>query len=204
MLCWNRFFINCHLKIRVDKSSSELICVINFKPKSLSHRLHRSTPDMVSVIRAANLYMTIFRLASRVREMHILISEMHNMDLEMHNMDLDPSKMCTRRDFCPRRDAYYGFAQRIFWAICSAETVYWKPLIILSKVISYFQDFFLTTTLMKSEIVWAWSWFSLTSMNLQKVWGWSWFSLTSMNLRIRAFFSDWLSYMHWYLASPSR
>ena len=40
----------------------------------------------------ANLYMTIFRLASRVRETHILISE-------MHNMDLDPSKMCTRRTF---------------------------------------------------------------------------------------------------------
>ena len=62
----------------------------------------------------ANLYMVIFRLASRVRETHILISEMHNMDFEMHNMDFDPSKMCTRRIFCPRRDAYYGFAKRAF------------------------------------------------------------------------------------------
>jgi hypothetical protein len=33
--------------LRVDGRSSELICGINFKPKSLSHRLHRSTPDMV-------------------------------------------------------------------------------------------------------------------------------------------------------------
>ena len=47
----------------------------------------------------ANLYMTIFRLASRVRETRFLISEMHNMDLEMHNMHLDPSKNRVRRDF---------------------------------------------------------------------------------------------------------
>jgi len=56
--------------------------------------------------------------------MHILISEMHillkiaqncskllkiaqNARLEMHNMRLDPSKMCTRCTFCPRRDAYF-------------------------------------------------------------------------------------------------
>ena len=32
---------------RIDKSSNELICAINFKPTLLSHRLHRSTPDMV-------------------------------------------------------------------------------------------------------------------------------------------------------------
>jgi hypothetical protein len=40
----------------------------------------------------ANLYMTIFRLASRVRETLILISEMHNMGFEMHNMHLTPPK----------------------------------------------------------------------------------------------------------------
>ena len=66
-------------------------------------------------VRAANLYMTIFRLASRVRETRILISEMHNMDFKTHiNMDFDPSKMCTKRAFCPRRNAYYGFAKRAF------------------------------------------------------------------------------------------
>jgi hypothetical protein len=32
---------------RVDKSSNRLICVINFKPTLLSHRVRRSTPDMV-------------------------------------------------------------------------------------------------------------------------------------------------------------
>ena len=40
--------------IRVDESSSVLICVINFKPKSLSHRLHRSTPDL-SISRRVHL-----------------------------------------------------------------------------------------------------------------------------------------------------
>ena len=122
--CWNQFSPNCHLKIRVDKSSSELICVINFKPKSLGHRLHRSTPDMVSVIRAANLYMTNFRLASRVREIDILISEIDKMRLEIDNINLDPSKMLTRLIFCPRRDWCYQSPRRVFWAICSAETTY--------------------------------------------------------------------------------
>ena len=59
-------------------------------------------------ISSPGIFITeFFRLASRVRETHILISEMHNMDLEMHNMDLDPSKNRVRRDFCPRRDAYF-------------------------------------------------------------------------------------------------
>ena len=49
--------------------------------------------------RLKRIYMTIFRLASRVRETRFLISEMHNMDLEMHNMHLDPSKNRVRRDF---------------------------------------------------------------------------------------------------------
>ena len=45
----NRDWTECDPKtyFRVDKSSNELICVINFKPTLLSHRLHRSTPDMV-------------------------------------------------------------------------------------------------------------------------------------------------------------
>ena len=41
---FSKFFFS---SLRVDGSSSELICEINFKPKSLSYRLHRSTPDMV-------------------------------------------------------------------------------------------------------------------------------------------------------------
>ena len=45
----NRDWTECDPKtyFRVDKSSNELICVINFKPTLLSHRLLRSTPDMV-------------------------------------------------------------------------------------------------------------------------------------------------------------
>ena len=55
--------------LRVDKSSNQLICVINFKPTLLSHRLRISTPDMVWLNPKSRFKLIPKLIASRAPKM---------------------------------------------------------------------------------------------------------------------------------------